>query len=234
MKQSITPSPSLDLLLKNAATLALRVSCAACHDKQQSIQHTQNYETIQEKVNSQLCQCCRTWSKSNSDCAWTVNLLGEKMGFFEYNIHILSRRMFFRSSSLDVDEFTSVHIAVCGNILQTNTRSRLFQKPLLLKDVFLISASLIYSLQVRSVTVLSVRVWLDSSVLGTIPSASDISYVSGKSLLLQFQAESLSTILQCSLSGFLSLFLLFPSLTGLKSRCILKQRMLNSSNFGCL
>lgn len=125
----------------------------ACHT-----QHAQNHETIQEKVNSQLCQCCRTGSKSNSDCAWTANLLGEKMGGFEYNIHILSRRMFFSSSALDVDEFTSVHISVCGNMLQMNTHSRLFQKPLLLKDVFLISASLIYSLQVRSVTVLCVCV----------------------------------------------------------------------------
>lgn len=53
--------------------------------------------------------------------------------------------------------------------------------------------------------------WI-SSVLGTIPSTSDISYVSGKSLLFQFQAESLSTILQCSLSGLLLFFLLFISL----------------------
>lgn len=131
----------------------------ACHT-----QHTQNHETIQEKVNSQLCQCCRTGSKSNSDCAWAVNLLGEKMRGFEYNIHILSRWMFFSSSALDVDEFTSVHISVCGNILQMNTHSRLFQKPLLLKDVFLISASLIYSLQVRSVTVLCVCDWILQSL----------------------------------------------------------------------
>lgn len=52
--------------------------------------------------------------------------------------------------------------------------------------------------------------WI-SSVLGTIPSTSNISYISGKSLLFHFQAESLSTILPCSLSGLLSLFLLFPS-----------------------
>lgn len=39
------------------------------------------------------------------------------------------------------------------------------------------------------------------SVFSIIPSASDISSVSGKSLLFHFQAESLSTILQRSLSG---------------------------------
>lgn len=34
------------------------------------------------------------------------------MGFFEYNIHILSRQMFFSSTALDVDEFTSVHVSM--------------------------------------------------------------------------------------------------------------------------
>lgn len=73
------------------------------------------------------------------------------MGFFVYNFPILSRRMFFSSGALDSDEFTPVN----DNILRMNTHSRIFQKPL---HVFLTSASLIYSLQVRCVTVLRVSV----------------------------------------------------------------------------
>lgn len=38
----------------------------------------QNGETSWDKINSQLCLCCRTGSKSVYDCAWTVNLPGEK------------------------------------------------------------------------------------------------------------------------------------------------------------
>lgn len=52
------------------------------------------------------------------------------MFFLVYNIHFLSIRVFFSSSALDVDEFTSVHISVSGNILQMNIHSRVFQKPL--------------------------------------------------------------------------------------------------------
>lgn len=64
--------------------------------------------------------------------------------------------MFFSSSALDGDEFISVHISVSGNILQMNTHRRVFSEAF--ADVFLISASLIYSLQVRCVTVLYMTV----------------------------------------------------------------------------
>jgi len=79
------------------------------------VSNIHNSETIGDKVCSQLCHCFRTGSKSDSDCARTVNLLGDF--FYLYNIHILSIRKFFSSSALDVDEFIAVHISVSGNAL---------------------------------------------------------------------------------------------------------------------